>query len=146
MRSMPTRQRARGTFRPYRASDAGVGRPARPDDLRAGAKAVVEHSLRNSVAVRVEQPADVTQAVPLRRILQIDDGQIVVDNVGASGPLRRNNEIRPPVAHRRPQQRRVAARIERVAAGIVERQAETESDALGRLRQTLAQLVPGDED
>ena len=52
-----------------------------PDDVLAGAIAVVEHDLGLAVAIRVEQLPDMGEAVPLGRVLQRHLYDVVTDHV-----------------------------------------------------------------
>ncbi len=94
--------RARGKccLVPVSTRVAGLGRA---DDLRAGAKPVVIDPLRDPVAVRVKQPADMGEAVPLRGILQMQDREVVVEDVGAVAIGERAIEVGPAVAQGRAQ-------------------------------------------
>ena len=137
----PTRSSAAAVPRRRRRRRAELG----PTTSCAGAIAVVVDRLRHAVAVGVEHLADMGQAVPLRRVLQVQDRHVVADDVGAIGVRRPNSRIvhvRPAVAQRRPQHRRMAARVEHVAAGIVERQAQAEGQAFVDLGDALAAPSP----
>ena len=61
----------------------------------------------------------------------------------ASGlsPLQPVVHVRPAVAQRRPQHRRMAARVEHVAARVVERQAQAEGQALAHFGDALLHLL-----
>ena len=122
---------------------AGVGRVDGPDDVLARAVAVVVHGLGHAVAVGVEQLADMRQAVPLGRVLQVQDHRVVVDDVGQARVVEAELivHVRPAVAQRGSQHRRVAPRVEHVAAGIVERQAQAERKAFADFRDALLDLV-----
>ncbi len=60
--------------------------------VRAGAKAVVEHDLALAVAIGIETAADMRKRVPLRRVLQREEHQVVADDVGEVRILRRQRE------------------------------------------------------
>jgi hypothetical protein len=53
--------------------------------INAAAVAVVEGRLGLAASVGIEQCADVGQRVPLRRILQMHDDDVVVDDVDHAG-------------------------------------------------------------
>jgi hypothetical protein len=72
--------RGRAAVAPRR--HAGVGRVGGREDVAAGAVAVVVDRFGDTVAVGVEQLADVGEAVPLRRVLQVHHHQVVADHVG----------------------------------------------------------------
>ena len=117
-------------------------------DVLAGAKAVVEDDLGLAVAVGIEAAADVRERVPLRRVLQRHERDVVAYDVGESGAVlaQRKAEVLlalalAAIAQRGGDARRVAPRIERVAAGIVERQRAAEGDALLHLRDALQHLL-----
>ena len=137
-------QRVRGRG----AGRAGTGRPrvgrlGRPLHLAPGAKAVVVDRLGQAVAIGVEVRAYVGQAVPLRGVLQVEDGQVVADDVGAA--LHQVGEpkveVDAPLPQRGPQHRRVAVGVEHVAARVVERQAQAERAAVAHLGHALAHLL-----
>jgi hypothetical protein len=121
------------------ASSGSVG----PRDVLAGAVAVVEHRLRLAVAVGVEQLADVRQAVPLRRVLQVQDHRVVIDDVGGFRvvALHDVDHVRAAVAQRRAQDRRMAPRVEQVAARIIQRQAQAEHQAFLHFGDALLHLL-----
>jgi hypothetical protein len=123
---------------------AGIGGT---DNVLAGAVAVVEDRLRLAVAVGVEQRADVGEAVPLGRILQVHDGEVVVHHVGEVGIVSGEGviEVGLVAAHGRAQQRRMAARVEHVAARVVERQAEAEAQSLAHLGDALSHFGGRDQ-
>ena len=109
--------------------------------------AVVEGDLRLSAAVGVEQAAHVREPVPLRRILQGEDHTVVARHVGEQRVQAVGQEVEAPavlVAGRR-EDRRQAARIQDVAAGKVERQAEAERQAFLHLGDALQHLLRGDQ-
>ena len=141
------RARAAGGLRRHDVDRARTGRLARPDDIDARAIAVVVDRLRHPVAVGVEQLADVREAVPLRGVLRVEDDRVVADDVGGVRIVHREAvvEVRAPVPHRRAQHGRVATRVEHVAAGIVERQAQAERQPLAHLGDALAHLLRGDQ-
>ena len=101
----------------------------RPDDVLAGAIAVVEDDLGLAVAIGVEQLADMGKAVPLRRILQRHLDDVVADHIDELRVLavERIGHIGHAVALVREKPRRMAARVDHGAAGIVERQAQAKS-------------------
>jgi hypothetical protein len=113
------------------------------DHVLARAEAVVEHELRLAVAVGVEAAADVGERVPLRRVLQRHQHLVVADHVGHVLVVfvERPAEELLAVALRRRDARRIAARIEHRAAGIVERQREAEGLALLHLGDALQHLL-----
>ena len=88
--------------------------------------AVVEDDLGLAISVGVEQAAGMGKAVPLRRILAVEMDGVVADDIRVSGLLTflRMVEVGPAVAHRGADFRRKPARIERIAARSVQRQAE----------------------
>src|SRR5262245_12867263 len=104
----------------------------RRQDVTAGYIAIVEAQLRHSIAVRIEFVSDVSKAVPLRRILRAQGDGIVAADVAEVLPfiLETVVEERPPAPLCRLQHRRIAMRREGAAAGIVEREAEAEREAL----------------
>ena len=118
----------RRRLRRHVADRTGVVRVGRTGDFLAAAEAVIKHRLRLAVAIRIEQLAHVRQAIPLRRVLQVQDHGIVIDDIGRLRvvPLHDVDHVRPSVAQRRPQDRRMAARVEQVAAGVIQRQAQAE--------------------
>ena len=126
-----------------RLRHAGVGGVARADHVFAGTKAVVVDRLGHAVGIGVEHLADVREAVPLGRILQVHHDEVVAEHVGLQHVVAEQAvvHVRPPVAQRRPQHRRVAARIQHVAAGIVERQAEAKRQAFAHFGDTLLHLL-----
>ena len=63
------------------ASPAAPG----PTTSRSGAVAVVVDRLGLAIAVGIEQLADMGEAVPLGRVLAVQDDEIVADDVGAVG-------------------------------------------------------------
>ena len=92
-------------------ADPGVIDRVRTDDVRAGAKAVVEDVLEFAVTIHIELSAHMSERIPLGRILQMQDCQVVAKNVrrsavGAKGRV----EIDLAFAQGRPQDRRLAAR------------------------------------
>ena len=118
---------------------AAVAVVDRPDDVLAGAEAVVEDDLGLAVAVGVEQLADMGEAVPLRRVLQGHLDDVVADHVDQLRVLagERVGDVGHAVALVGDQARRVAARVDHGAAGIVERQAEAEGLAFLHLGDAL---------
>ena len=118
---------------------------ARPDEVDAGAVAVVVDGLGDAVAVGVELRAHVRERVPLRGVLQperdlvvgpdVDEGVValahlahrdVVEDLGGAVHVLGRREAR-----------RVAPLVERGAAGEVERQAQAERDAVLDLAHAL---------
>ena len=101
------------------------------NDIVTGPIAVVKNRFRLAVAVGVEDAADVREGIPLRRVLQREQHEVVADHVGLHRVLlpHRVGEVLPAVALRGGDARRMAPRIEHVAAGIVERQRQHERDA-----------------
>src|SRR5579884_2882415 len=126
---------------------AAVAVVDRPDDVLAGAVAVVEHDLRLAVAVGVEQLPDMREAVPLRRVLQRHLDDVVADHVDELRVLARQRigDVGHAVALVGDQPWRVAARVDDGAAGVVERQAEAEGAALPHLGDALQHLVRGQQ-
>ena len=57
--------------------DPGLGAVRRPDHVLAGLKAVVVDRLGPAVGVGVEELPDMGEAVPLRRVLQMHDDEVV---------------------------------------------------------------------
>src|SRR5579883_17533 len=108
----------------------------------ARAVAVVIDHLGNAVAIGVEELPDMGEAVPLRRILQRDDRDIVADDVGMARvvPAQRIVHHRLALAPRRFEAGRMAARVEKIAARVVERQAEAEAPPLANLGDALQHL------
>ncbi len=117
------------------AIPGGVGQ--RPDQVDAGPVAVVVDRLLDPVTVGVELGADVGQRVPLRRVLQREGHDIVCPHI---------DKTRAPLFHLahvdvvegagvarhvlgRRQDRWVAALVQSCAARVIERQAQTETDA-----------------
>ena len=62
-----------------------VRRPLGPDQSSPGAVAVVVDRLGLAVAVGIEQLADMGEAVPLGRVLGVQDDEVVADDVGRIG-------------------------------------------------------------
>ena len=117
-------------------------------DVFPGAKAVVEDDLRLAVAVGIEAAADVRKGVPLRRVLQRHQHDVVADDVGQVRAVlgERVAEVLPAlvlagVAYGRRDARRVTPRVECRAAGIVERQRKAEGKALLHLGDALQHLL-----
>ena len=126
----------------------GLGVLGRRHDVFIGAKAVVEDDFRLAVAVGIEAAADVRKGVPLRRVLQRHQHDVVADDVGEVRVVlaERIAEVLPAlvlagIAHRRRDPGRVPARIERRAARIVERQRQAERNALLHLGHALQHLL-----
>ena len=86
----------------------------RAGDVLAGAIAVVEHHLGLAVAVDIEQLPDMREAVPLRRVLQRQQHQVVADHVDQLRVVaaERIGHVRLAVALGRRQHRRIAARVD----------------------------------
>ena len=126
---------------------------ARSDEVDTGAVAVVVDGLGHPVAVGVELAAHVRERVPLRRVLQPERHLVVGPDVGegvvALADLAHRlvvEDLRGAVhVLGRREARRVAALVERGAAGEVERQAEAERDAVLDLADALEHLLGGDE-
>ncbi len=116
-------------------------------DVLARPVAVVEHRLGHAVAVGVEQAAHVGQAVPLRGVLQAEQGHVVVDHVRELGVFRRVGPAKAllagagAVADHREALRRLAARVHAGATRQVKRQREAEAQALAHLGHTLQHLL-----
>ncbi len=85
--------------------------------------------------------------VPLRRVLQREQHHVVAHHVGEVRVVLAEREAEVllagalAVAHGGRDARRVAARVEHVAAGIVERQRQAEADALLHLGHALQHLL-----
>ena len=119
----------------------------RADDVLAGAETVVENDLRLAVAIGVEQLTDMSEAVPLRRILQRHLDHVVADHID---PLRvfageRIGDVGHALALVGDEPRRMAPRVDDGAAGIVERQAEAEGLAFLNLGDAFLDLVGGQQ-
>ena len=119
----------------------------RADDVLAGAVAVVEDDLGLAVAIGVEQLPDMGEAVPLRRILQRHLDDVVADHVENCGSSRaeRVGDVGHAVALVGDEPRRVAARVDDGAAGIVERQLQAEGPALLDLGDAFETLSGGQQ-
>ena len=141
------RARAGRGLRPAARRHAGVLGIGRPEDVEAAAEAVVEHRLGQAVAVGVEHRADVREAVPLRRVLQVQHGQVVADHVAVPRVVvgQPVDHVGAAVAHRRPEHRRMTARVQRVAARQVERQRQAEGQPLADLGHALPHLLRPDQ-
>ena len=87
--------------------------------MLAAAEAIVEALLLPPVAIGIEHASDVGETVPLRRILQIEHGQIVADDVGKAALNQFADEIGPSFAQCRAHHGRESAWVERVAAGQI---------------------------
>src|SRR3546814_11535886 len=87
--------------------------------------------------------AHMGEAVPVRRILVVDQHRVVAGDVGELRMELAEGQVEGDLAlaDHRLELRRLAARIELGAAGQVERQAEAEIDALPHLGDTLQHLV-----
>ena len=118
---------------------AAVAIVHRPDDVLAGAVAVIEDDLGGAVAVGIEQLPDMGEAVPLRRILQRHLDDVVADHVDQFRVLagERVGDVGHAVALVGNQARRMAARVDDRAARIIERQAEAENPAFLHLGNAL---------
>jgi hypothetical protein len=123
----------------------GLGVRGRGPHVLAGAKPVVEHQLGGAVAIGVELAADVGERVPLRRVLQGQQHEVVAHHVGEQriDGVEREAEVRAVAAHGRRDARRAAPRIEHAAARVVERQRQAERPPLGDLGDALQHLVAG---
>ena len=106
-----------------------------PDEVDAGAVAVVVDRLGDAVAVGVELGADVRERVPLRRVLQPERHLVVGPDVEklsspfahlAHGDVVEDLGVALHVLGRR-EARRVAPLVQRGAARVVERQAQAEA-------------------
>src|SRR2546430_8766946 len=102
-----------------------------------------EHDLALAVAVGIETAADMRERIPLRRVLQREEHEVVADDVGEVRVFRREGkaEVLLAPAERGGQSRRRPAGIERAAAGIVERQRQAESNAFPHLGDALQHLL-----
>ena len=119
----------------------------RPDDVLAGAVAIVEDDLGRAVAIGIEQLPDMREAIPLRRILQRHLDDVVADHVDQFRVLagERVGDVGHPVTLVGNQARRMAARVDDSAARIIERQAEAEGPAFLHLGHSLQDLVRGQQ-
>ena len=130
---------------------AVAGRVGRgPDQVDAGAVAVVVDGLLDAVAVGVELGADVGQRVPLGRVLQRERHHVVGPHVDVLGVAEVGHLAHVDVVEGarvalhvlgRRQPGRGAALVEGGAAGEVERQAEAEADAGLDLAHALEDLL-----
>ncbi len=121
---------------------AGVGRgigigPA--EHVHARGVAVVVHAARLAVALDVEHRAHVAQAVPLRGVLHGQRDLVVGQHVHGLGLHLRHLEVQVgrPLAEGGLERGRVAARIQHVAAGQVQRQRQAEHLARPHLAHRL---------
>ena len=114
-----------------------TGLLGRGHDVFARTVAVVEHDLGLAIAVRVIAAADVRKGVPLRRVLQRHQHDVVAHHVGQIGivgceriaeVLRSLVLARVPQGGRKP--RRIAPWIKRGAARVIERQRQAEAQTL----------------
>src|SRR5204862_37225 len=126
----------------------GVWVLRRRHDVFPGAKAVIEDDLRLAVAVGIETAADVRKGVPLRRVLQRHQHDVVADDVGQVRAVlgERVAEVLPAlvlagVAYGRRDARRVTPRVECGAAGIVEGERQAEGKGLLQPAGALQQLL-----
>ena len=80
----------------------GVASLSRADHVFSRAKAVVINGLWHAVGIHIKQLANVRQAVPLGRILQVHHDQVVTDNVGVQDVVAEQPivHVGPPVAQR----------------------------------------------
>ena len=111
----------------------------RADEVDAGSVAVVVDGLLHAVAVGVELGADVGERVPLRGVLQREGHDVVGPHVDVLGVAEVGHlahvDVEEGGRRCRPCPRsgasdgRVAALVQRGAAGEVERQAQAEADA-----------------
>jgi hypothetical protein len=145
---MPTAACRRGRARGAAAlADTRVVGRLGADDVGAGAVAVVVDGLGHAVAVGVEQLTDVRETVPLGRVLQVQDRQVVADDIGLRLVVDEQSvvHVRPAIAYRGPKHRRMAARVQHVAARVVERQAQAEHAALLDFGNSFANLLRVDQ-
>ena len=119
-------------------------------DVLLGAKAVVEHHFRRAVAIGVEEAPHMREAVPLGGVLQGHQHYVVADDVGHIRVVlgHRVAEVLHAralarIAHRRELPRRQPARVQHVAAGIVERQRQAERETFLHLGDALQHLLAG---
>jgi hypothetical protein len=121
---------------------ARIGSLRGPKDVHAGPVPVVVDGLRQPVAVGIKHLADVREAVPLRRILQMQDREIVADHVGMQRVIGDESivEIGFTVAHCWSQNRRVTARIQYVPTREIERKTQAERTAGAHFGDALAHL------
>ena len=117
------------------------------DDVATGTVAIVEHIFGTAVAIGIEHLADMRETVPLRRILQRQDHLVIAHDVGCGGIVaaQRIVHVGPVPAHCRLQHRRVAARRENGASGIVQRQRQTERLSHFHLGDALEDFLRGEQ-
>ena len=108
----------------------------RPDEVGAGAVAVVVDGLLDPVAVGIELGADVGERVPLRRVLERQGHDVVGPHVDVLGVAEVGHLAHVDVVEDvgralhvlgRGEPGRVAALVQDGAAGEVERQAQAEA-------------------
>ena len=118
-----------------------------PDDVLAGAIAVVEDDLRLTVAVSVEQLPDMGEAVPLRRILQRHLDDVVADYIQVARVLsaQRISHVGHAITLVGNQPGRVTARVDDSATRIVERQTQTKGLPLFHLGDAVENLLRGEQ-
>ena len=101
----------------------------RTDDVRAGTKTVVVAIDRLAIAVQVEILPDMGKRIPLGGILQGEQHLVVADHVQRGGIVATQREVHVGTVTAAPgwrQHRRIAARIDDAAAGIIQRQRQAE--------------------
>ncbi|CUI47885.1 Uncharacterised protein [Achromobacter sp. 2789STDY5608621] len=111
----------------------------RADHVFVGAVAVVVDAFGQAVAVGVEQRAHVRQRVPLGRVLQAHLDDVIAQHVDATRAQAAQREVQVLVAVTlgRAQLGRMAAHVDAVAAGVVQRQRQTEAQALADFLDSL---------
>ena len=123
----------------------------RADEVDAGPVAVVVDRLFDTIAVGVEFGADVRQRIPLRRVLQRERDDVIGPDVDVFRIAPVRHLAHPDVVEDarcavhvlgRRDRGRVAALVQRRAAGKVERQAQAEAAAFGRPRVRLRAPSP----
>ncbi|MNR10636.1 hypothetical protein D3C85_1268980 [compost metagenome] len=124
-----------------------IGIVDRADDVRVGAIAVVVDALGPAVAIRIEQRAHVGQGVPLGGVLEAEQHLVVADDIGRGRVHlgQREVHVRRVVAESGAQLGRMAARIELVAARVVQWQREAEAAPRLDLARALEHLLGADQ-
>jgi len=125
-----------------------------PDEVGAGAVAVVVDALLDAVAVGVELGADVGQRVPLGGVLQGERDHVVGPHVDVLGVAEVGHLAHVDVVEDvgvalhvlgRGQAGRRSPLVEDRPAGEVEREAEAEADARLHLAHALEDLLGGEQ-
>ncbi len=130
-----------------RGEIVGLGIVHRSDDLGVGPEAVVVDAFGHTVAVGIEQRADMGQRIPLRRILQGQQHLVVAEHVERIGVDlgQREIDVGNVVAIGGPKHRRMPAHVQRIAARQIEWQRQAERAAAANLLRGGADLVRGDQ-